>query len=264
MTVAIASDADNMAAFIAAWELLIRRLPGHKIAAGDGVTATLANVPLAFFSLIFLDRPLGDAAELSRALAAARAHAEACPHPSMVAFLPAWLPPGGAANLVAAKLEPATVVTGMAADTLLAPVRPLPSLDYRVANDLAAATDLAELNIHAYGLPDAQAADLATMDLWQEGSFGVVADRDGERVACTASIIVGDMIYIAMVATEPAEQGRGYAEAVMRKAIDLAAAAGGPRRIWLHATEAGRPVYARMGFETGAMIQLHAFTDIAR
>jgi ribosomal protein S18 acetylase RimI-like enzyme len=67
------------------------------------------------------------------------------------------------------------------------------------------------------------------------------------------------MIYIAMVATLPDLHGRGYAEAAMRRAIAEAQAAGGSRRIWLHATATGRPVYNAMGFADGAELAIYTF-----
>jgi ribosomal protein S18 acetylase RimI-like enzyme len=56
--------------------------------------------------------------------------------------------------------------------------------------------------------------------------------------------------YVAMVATEPGQQRRGYADAAMRHALEMSAQAHGELPTVLHATEAGRPVYQRMGYTT--------------
>lgn len=69
-----------------------------------------------------------------------------------------------------------------------------------------------------------------------------------------------EMTYIGWVATLPSLYGRGYGEAAMRRAIAAARDAVGPRRLWLHATEMGRPLYAAMGFESGAAMQLFNVT----
>jgi len=65
----------------------------------------------------------------------------------------------------------------------------------------------------------------------------------------TASVALIDQIaYVALVATQPDHQRKGYAEAVMRQALLEARKAWGERRTVLHATAAGQPVYRRMGY----------------
>ena len=54
--------------------------------------------------------------------------------------------------------------------------------------------------------------------------------------------------YVALVATAPAHRHHGYAEAVMRRALEVAASTHGECPTVLHATDAGRPIYARMGY----------------
>ncbi len=53
---------------------------------------------------------------------------------------------------------------------------------------------------------------------------------------------------MALVATDPVHRRRGYADAAMRRALEVAAAAHGALPTLLHATDAGRPVYERMGY----------------
>jgi predicted acetyltransferase len=60
--------------------------------------------------------------------------------------------------------------------------------------------------------------------------------------------MVDGLRYVAMVATEPAHQRRGYGQAVMQQALVTAAARHGATASVLHATDAGRPVYQRMGY----------------
>jgi predicted GNAT family acetyltransferase len=56
--------------------------------------------------------------------------------------------------------------------------------------------------------------------------------------------------YVALVATDPSQQRRGYADAAMRGALQHAAVVHGERPTVLHATDAGRPIYERMGYRT--------------
>ena len=146
-------------------------------------------------------------------------------------------------------------VTGMAADTLAPARRAAPPLDYRLAGDPAVARDLGFINAMAYGV-DASPAPAYLTGAVGGRRLGVVGYAGGRAVSATAAFVVHETIYIACVATLPEAYGQGYAEAVMRHAIALAQAAAGPRRIWLHATEMGAPLYRSIGFETGAALPL--------
>jgi predicted acetyltransferase len=68
-------------------------------------------------------------------------------------------------------------------------------------------------------------------------------------VASAAVLQVDGIRYVALVATEPSHQRQGYAEAVMRHALEVSARVHGERPTVLHATDAGRPIYARMGYQ---------------
>ena len=49
--------------------------------------------------------------------------------------------------------------------------------------------------------------------------------------------------------TDPSQQRRGYAAATMRRALELSAERHPDRPTVLHATDAGRPIYERLGYE---------------
>jgi predicted GNAT family acetyltransferase len=76
----------------------------------------------------------------------------------------------------------------------------------------------------------------------------VVGISDGRPVCSAAVMMVDGHRYVALVATEPGQQRRGFADAAMRRALENAASAHGEAPTVLHATEAGRPVYERMGY----------------
>ena len=63
-----------------------------------------------------------------------------------------------------------------------------------------------------------------------------------------AAFPVNGTVYIALVATLPEEQGKGYAETVMRQAVAQGQEAMGTKRTTLHASDMGLPVYRRMGY----------------
>ena len=65
----------------------------------------------------------------------------------------------------------------------------------------------------------------------------------------------GEMPYIMSMYVEPAARGRGIASALVREMIRWAERRG-YRRIFLHASKSGRPVYARLGFVEGNEMRL--------
>jgi GNAT superfamily N-acetyltransferase len=64
--------------------------------------------------------------------------------------------------------------------------------------------------------------------------------------------------YVMSMFTEPDVRGRGVARAVLDALLGFAREAGGVGRVWLRASEMGRPVYLRAGFEPrGSYLQLY-------
>jgi GNAT superfamily N-acetyltransferase len=65
----------------------------------------------------------------------------------------------------------------------------------------------------------------------------------------TATAIINDgCLFLFLVATMPGVRRKGYGEAVVRHALQRAHEATGIRRTVLHATEAGYPLYLRLGY----------------
>jgi predicted N-acetyltransferase YhbS len=75
-----------------------------------------------------------------------------------------------------------------------------------------------------------------------------VAESDGEIVASGVATINGAVAWIGTVWVQRDWRGRGLGKALTQAPIDAADAAG-CRTLVLVATEAGRPVYERLGFE---------------
>ena len=253
--------ADSVRMLIDAWAQMTSRFRGSSFAGGGGVASTYANRPLSFFNLSTLDQPLVTAAHFRSALALARARAADCPHPSLLAQCDDWSPPDWE-DLAAEEgwLRSMTLI-GMATDQLRPGRRAEPGLDYRLIDDPGAGLQLGLVNALAYAMAPASFDCMSEMSLWGEGAFGVVGYDVGRPVTAAATFLVRDVIYVAMVASVPGLQGRGYGEAAMRRAIAHAQCAVGDRTIWLHASEAGAPLYREMGFGDGpALTMLHLAT----
>ena len=119
-----------------------------------------------------------------------------------------------------------------------------------------------------------QLPDPATLreanEQWIEEHFGRdffawMADLDGEPAASAGLMWFphppgptnpgGLEAYILNVYTRPEARRMGLARSLMERLVEEARAAG-VRRIWLRASEDGRPLYEAMGFATSNYLQL--------
>ena len=94
---------------------------------------------------------------------------------------------------------------------------------------------------------------LRLLELEPEGCFG--ADRDGRIVATATAICYGrDLAWIGMVLTDPDYRGQGLGRALTECAIAYVENRG---VAWmkLDATDMGRPIYLRLGFDDEAPIE---------
>ena len=90
------------------------------------------------------------------------------------------------------------------------------------------------------------------MRLAPDGCFGI--DVDGELAATTTAVCYGsELAWIGMVLTHPNHRGKGLARRLMEHA--LASLEGRVDWIKLDATDMGRPLYAKLGFEDECPIE---------
>jgi GNAT superfamily N-acetyltransferase len=152
--------------------------------------------------------------------------------------------------------------TGMAGDLLPLSEPAHPDLTFvrvRTEEHLRA---YADLNSRAYEFPLEEGRDgLLGSALWKDEVFAYLAMRAGIPVACAATVATEGRLFVALVATDPEWQRRGYGEAVTRKALHEGGRATGLTRATLHATEAGAPVYPRIGFEPNSPIHFYSLRD---
>ena len=152
------------------------------------------------------------------------------------------------AALAACGLVPLMPLTGMMAPHLAPPSKVPTELHLLRPADDARCSAILDVNSLAYDMNlDAAKEILGTHAFWS-GQFGALGLVEGDPVSAAAVVMVDGHRYVLLVATKPAHQKRGYGEAVMRHALDLSAQAHGNGPSTLHATEAGRPIYERMGY----------------
>lgn len=245
--------------FVAAWRYMTGQYPGHVVARIGVIDVMLSNTVCPFFNMLAINAAVADATALRQAVATAQAYADKCPHETMILIPPEFLPENADAVLADAGLVFSMSLSGMAADGLAPQRREGPVLDFRPAQDEATALDLGRVNADAYGMPHETFVVTGRIPQWSGTQFGVVGYVGDRPVTAAQAYLLDDCVYVAMVATLPACHGLGYGEAAMRRAIDAAQGAGGGDRVWLHATDMGRPLYRAMEFADGARVDLYTF-----
>ena len=86
-----------------------------------------------------------------------------------------------------------------------------------------------------------------------DGCFAI--ECDGEVQATTTAVCYGrELAWIGMVLTDPAYRGRGLARRLMEHALDYLRGRG-VRWVKLDATDMGRPLYERLGFQSEGAIE---------
>ena len=234
-----------------AWQLMCAGGPGRSFAAGDGIEYIFSGLPIGFFNVALLT---GEDISADRLEALGRAACDWAADknlPWLFVVTHETLQPGVDATAVLdhCELAPMMPLTGMLAQKV-APASRIPEgLQIDVPQDDSGCSALLDVNSLAYGMDlEAGKPVIGTRSFWN-GHVPVLG-RVGDTPACCAAVMMVDgHRYVALVATDPAQQRRGYAEAAMRTALDVAAREHGERPTVLHATEAGRPIYQRMGYE---------------
>jgi hypothetical protein len=240
----------SISQFVNAWRLMCRDATAYEEHEEDGLLLIFTGLPVPFFNVGLLTAR-GISADRLRSLGN-RACAWASERPVPWLFvvthdaLDADVDP--AAVLGSCGLASLMPLTGMRAEHVGEPHDP-PGLHLTVPRDDASCCTVVDVNTAAYGMDlDAGKALLGRAEFWK-GHFPVVGHADGAPAATAAVLMVDGIRYVALVATVPGQQRRGFGDAAMRLALQLAADVHGQKPTVLHATEAGRPVYERMGYE---------------
>ena len=138
---------------------------------------------------------------------------------------------------------------GMVAAKLLPPKRALGEFVIREIAGAAMAEEIARLNVVCHEMELKDVAELTCAELWGGPNHGFLLYAEGAAVAGGSASFVEGVSYIGWMATLPEFRGRGYAEALLRHMHAFMKQRYGVKETVLHATEMGRPVYERMGFQ---------------
>lgn len=81
---------------------------------------------------------------------------------------------------------------------------------------------------------------------------------DDRPVATATTLVSGNTLYLALVATAEDVRNKGYGSAAVRYSLQKAYESTGLIRTVLHATADGYPVYKRIGYEPVANFTCYA------
>lgn len=237
--------------FVGAWRVICADGPDYAAAAIDGVHYVFSGVPIPFFNVAILTDPVMSAGTFHQRAQQACAWAAERRVPWLFVVTHEALEAGvdAAAIAEASGLAALMPMTGMIAQQITPAARRPESLQLTMPEDDRGCAALLDMNSLAYGMDLEAGKDVLGKRSFWNGHYPVVGSAGGTVVSSAAVLMVDGYRYVALVATDPSQQRRGYAEATMRRALDLSAERHADRPTVLHATEAGRPIYERMGYE---------------
>ena len=250
MTTAVNSVELSIRHFIDAWRLMCAGAPRYAEEVAHGVHYVFSGLPIPFFNVALVTDSSVSAETLSAAGQRACDWASTRAAPWLLVVTHETLVAGtdAVAALESCGMVPLMPLTGMIAPHVAPPSNVPSELQLMRPQDDDRCAAIVDVNGLAYGMDlEAAKAILGKQAFWS-GHYPAIGLVDGAP-ACTAVVMMVDGYrYVALVATDPARQRRGYGELVMRHALALSALAHGDGPTTLHATEAGRPIYERMGY----------------
>jgi GNAT superfamily N-acetyltransferase len=246
----LAAAADmNLAA---AWTALGRAAGADVVQIGS-TSLVATGIPLPFFNGAFVGAPPEDPQHL--VAEAVRFFGERqLPWLLWVrhGVSPATLAAGRAAGLRDAGGPPA-----MGLEPIPAPPTPPAELTIEIATTDEALRDHASMLRDGFGMPQDFVDRLVRHQLLHDPSIAPFVGRvDGTPVSCSLLAASGRTAGVYNVATPEAFRGKGYGEALTWAAIAEGARRGCTNSV-LQASDAGYPIYRRMGFvDLGRYVQL--------
>jgi len=240
----------SISQFLDAWRIFGRACAGTRTEHAAGVDYIFTGLPIPFFNVAVLTAPQLSASALDSSARGALAWASDKGAPWLFVVTHDALEPGtdAATVLDACGFVPLMPLTGMIARTVASATTPS-GLQLEVPEDDDGCAALFDVNSAAYGMDLAACKPAFGRGAFWADHVGVLGRSGVAPVTAAAVLLAGGHRYVALVATQPTHQKRGFAEAAMRHALTEAAGKFGERPSFLHATDAGQPIYARMGYE---------------
>lgn len=153
-------------------------------------------------------------------------------------------------------LEYVMPLNSMAGDILPVEAKLIKGLEIKRVSNISEFHDFSDMNCLAYGF-ELEWGRNGLGRVWIEEAYSFVGYVDNQPVCAASTAQIEDVLYLALVATIPEAQRKGYSEAIVRHALIEGYKATGIKRTLLHATPAGAPVYERIGYYKSANISAY-------
>jgi GNAT superfamily N-acetyltransferase len=230
--------------YFESWRAIVTAVDGGEARQTGGVLVTNSGMPLPWFNIGFITRPLADPA---RAVDQIAHYFDGLRLPFIIRVREG-VDPAAERACEAAGMPYSDTVPGMVLSELPAAVTMPDGLEVRAAADAQTLQHHVDVIAAAFGMPLAFAQQLLSPRLLGVPDLALyVGYVDGEAVATAALVASHRVAGVYNVACLPSHRKRGYGEAMTWHAVHAGAAIGCTMAS-LQASEMGRPVYERMGF----------------
>lgn len=241
--------------FIALSTFVCSARPDSEVFDEDGIAVRWACSDLIFFNALYINEGIADTDVLRQRLHTVAQYMRAKAQPGLFLLCEDYVAEAARSGLEAAiagaGLVPVLNATGMTGELLpFAQATEHRGLHFERVGSEQALNHFAAVNEAAYaGAPGSYfGAFRQSMPLWTERSHSYLAYHEGKPVSTASVIESNGELYLALVATRPEAQRLGFGDATVRHVLEVAHRASGLRQTSLHATQAGLPVYQRMGY----------------
>lgn len=235
--------------FAGAWRAIVELAPRPGVVDGDEALLLSSGEPVALFNPAFVPGPVADP---GRVVERVVAHYAGLDVPYTLYFRDEVSP--GLAGAAAARgltehwRPPLMVLDPIPPD----PAQPSPDGVKAVPVEAGHVESYLSVLAEGFGMPRELAGRILKRALTEvEGFTGVLGLVDGEPVAVSGVFVTEGIAGIYNVATLPDRRGRGYGAALTWEAVAIGRRQGATSSI-LQSSEAGEPVYRRMGFTAPA------------
>ncbi|HWR52975.1 MAG TPA: GNAT family N-acetyltransferase [Bryobacteraceae bacterium] len=227
--------------------------PDGETRSEPGLALISSGVNYSMFNAALLTEPVSAPAALRRCLERAEAYFSAKRLPWSLWLCTDWLREKAVASAerecAAAGMHFVTDLPGMSAEALKPPCRALPRLEWRRVSDRETREDFTRIMCHAFGVPYSVAHQIYESErTWRGGLAGYVGYHGNFAVTSSAVFAEAGVAGLYAVGTLPAHQRKGYAEAMLRIALEDSYGQAGITATVLQSSAAGHKLYQRLGY----------------